>query len=291
MRASSSRICAGKVALDVPDLKPQALVTQAVPQPFVVTLPSANLHVEARTDGRASIDATFSGDIPSLQVARGERHLELAATSFKGNALLTASAERGQAQRDSPGRDRRRSVRQACVWHVARQRASWTFGFLRWSSPKLRDAALAIAGDDALVREYARRVNGGVVTDLHFGAKANTLDELFVLQNMAGSVTLAEGSFMVPEIEREATDLSGKFELRDGKLSGSGVSARLGTVTRLRRQPRNTLSPPATRPSAPDSTWSCSRRWTSCAGCCRSRIASRSPRCARSPAALRDAPA
>jgi hypothetical protein len=93
---------------------------------------------------------------------------------------------------------------------------------------KLRDTALAIAGDDALVHEYARRVKGGVATDLHFGAKADTLDKLFVLQNMVGSVTLAEGRFMVPEIEREATELSGEFELRDGKLSGSRVSAHLG---------------------------------------------------------------
>jgi hypothetical protein len=217
----------GQAALDVSDLKPQALLTRAVPQPFVVALPSANLHAEARTDGRTAIDVTFSGDIPSLQVARGERHLELAATSFKGNALLTPQLSEVRLIGIRPGE--LVPVGEVTL-RVARGAAASELDIRvpALELSKLRDAALAIAGDEALVREYARRVNGGVVTDLRFGAKANTLDELFVLQNMTSSVTLAQGGLMLPAIEREATEVSGKFELRDGKLRGSGVSARLG---------------------------------------------------------------
>ncbi len=217
----------GHALLDVSDLKPQALLSQAVPQPFVVALPSANLHAEARTDGRVSIDASFSGDIPSLQVARGERHLELAATSFKGNALLTAQLSEVRLTGIRLGEvvaDGEASLR--VPRGAAASELDIRIPALELS--KLRDAAVAIAGDDALVHEYAPRVKGGVVTDLHFAAKANTLDQLFVVQNMAASATLAEGSFMVPEIEREATQLSGEFALRDGKLSGLGISALLG---------------------------------------------------------------
>jgi hypothetical protein len=221
--------------------------SQAVPQPFVVALPSANLHAEARTDGRASIDASFSGDIPSLQVARGERHLELAATSFKGNALLTAQLTEVRLTGLRLGdfvADGEASLRVARG--AAASELEVRIPALELS--KLRDAAVAIDGDDALFHEYAPRVKGGVVTDLHFAAKANALDELFVLQNMAGSVTFADGRFIVPELEREVTQLSGEFELRDGKLRSSGVSAHLGQ-SRVSEVTRNTFSPRATRPS------------------------------------------
>ncbi|HYL18734.1 MAG TPA: AsmA-like C-terminal domain-containing protein, partial [Burkholderiales bacterium] len=217
----------GQATLDVSDLRPQALLNQAVPAPMAILLPSANLHADGRTDGKTSIDAGFIADVPAAEVKRGERSLQLSGVKVKGNAALTD--QRNEITLSEIRFGDLLPVGQATL-RVARGAA--TDAELDVRIPELalsplRDAAVALAGDDKTVSEYAKRVHGGSVSDLHFGAKAKSLDDLFALPNLTAAVTLADGAFVVPELEREATNLAGHVELRDGKLVASAVSGRL----------------------------------------------------------------
>jgi len=152
----------------------------------------------------------------------------------------------------------------------------------------LRDAAVAIAGDDKTVSEYAKRVHGGSVSDLHLGTKAKTLGELFALPNLTAAVTLADGAFVVPELEREATNLAGHVELRDSKLVASGVSGRLDESRVADANGEYDLASGDASVST-GSTWRSHRRSRLCAACCRRTIARRSRRFARSRVARKGA--
>ena len=217
----------GQATLDVSDLRPQALLSQAVPEPMAIALPSANLHADGRTDGKTSMDASFAADLPTLEVKRGERSLQLWGVKIKGNAAVTDQRNEVTLSEIQLG-----DLLQAGEATLRIARGAATGAELDVLIPELalsplRDAAVAIAGDDKTVSEYAKRLHGGSVADLHFGAKAKTLDDLFALPNLTAAVTLVDGAFVVPELEREATNLAGHIELRDSKLVASGVSGRL----------------------------------------------------------------
>jgi len=217
----------GQATLDVADLRPQALLSQAVPEPMGISLPSANLNVDGRTDGKTSMDAAFTADMPTLEVKRGERSLQLAGIKIKGNAAVT-----GQRNEVTLSEIRLGDLLPAGQATLRVARGTATDAELDVRIPELalsplRDAAVAITGDDKTVSEYAKRMHGGSVSDLHFGSKAKTLDDLFALPNLTAAVTLADGAFVVPELEREATNLAGHVELRDSKLVATAVSGRL----------------------------------------------------------------
>ena len=94
--------------------------------------------------------------------------------------------------------------------------------------PHLRDAALTLASDQALVKRYVTRLHNGKLRDLSLSAEAEDDRDHFSLSVLRGGVRLVNGSAQVPTLEREVTDVAGRAELRDGVLTIRDVTARLG---------------------------------------------------------------
>ncbi|HYL19414.1 MAG TPA: AsmA-like C-terminal domain-containing protein [Burkholderiales bacterium] len=214
--------------LEAIGVKPQTMLDTLLTdiQPTIV-LPSAGLHVEAHTDGRSSLEAGVVADVPSTSLRREGRQLDIVGVHIKGAAKVGAQdidvalTELRFGELLPAGRARLRLVGSQSQPQVDIEIAALDLN-------RLRAAALDLAGDRPLIRDYVARIRGGVIVDAQLSAKADTFASLFGLSNLTASLTLKDGAGRVPVVEQEVENVSAKVELLDGTVKVRDATAGLG---------------------------------------------------------------
>jgi hypothetical protein len=218
----------GDFRLEVAGLRPQAWLNRALSDTTIgIGIPRAALHAQVRTDAKSVLQCDFGIDIASMSVAREGPGLPISNVHFAGTAALRAHESDVTLQEIRLG-----SLLPAghATLHLTSdaQKDRATLDIPRLDAGALRDAVLALAPDSDLARRHAPRVFGGDITDLQLHAEADTWRDLLGSDHVAGTATLAQGSFLLPVIEQRATALGGRIVLSDATLELAAASAQMG---------------------------------------------------------------
>jgi hypothetical protein len=223
-----------RMKLEGSGLRPQpALEAMFADVRGFLALSELGAQLEARTDGHTDIDIVLGLDLPDLAIRRGGKQVDISHVRLGGS--LTFIEDNIAIVLDQLHLGDLAPAAKVSLRLSGAQRApalDCTVGELDLSA--LGAAALTLAADQPVVKEYVSRIRGGQLRDLRFSTQAGSFAELFALSRLHGSADLADASLLVPSIEREATGITAHAELAGGALKVSGLSARLG-ASRLRQ--------------------------------------------------------
>ncbi|MGH8686218.1 MAG: AsmA-like C-terminal domain-containing protein [Burkholderiales bacterium] len=217
-----------QASLELDGLKPQALLDKYLgASPVGLELPLAALKARARSDGRTLVEGEFELHVPDVALRRGERRLVVADAGLSGT--VRADADHLLLRL---GEVRLAPVLPAGKAEFDVQRESGklqaSVEIPRLDLVTLRDAALALYGDQRLVREYAPRLRAGVATGLRAQVNGESWKDLAAPTRLTASVELAEAEVVPPVLGQPVTGIAGRAELAGGELRVTGLQARLG---------------------------------------------------------------
>jgi len=95
----------------------------------------------------------------------------------------------------------------------------------------LREAALALAGDDETVAGIFDVLRGGKVPWITFRTRGQSAEELAVFHNMTISGVVENGRLFIPGAELDLTQVHGRADISEGILKGSRLEAAYGQTT------------------------------------------------------------
>jgi hypothetical protein len=95
----------------------------------------------------------------------------------------------------------------------------------------VRATALAVGGENILVREIFDYLRGGRVPEINFTSSGDNLLKLGDLNNILIEGRLQDGKVSIPEIELDLTEVIGDVVIDKGVLQGTGFSARYDDST------------------------------------------------------------
>jgi uncharacterized protein involved in outer membrane biogenesis len=221
---------AAHVTIDAAGLKPQAVLDHYLRGAAAVgiVLPAGHAHAELHTDGRTTLGAKLTADIPELTVTRNGSRVDLLAThadaglTLRGRevAVTLAAVRLGEVVPRAAGRLR---------YHTqGEEDAEASIEIPMLDLARLRLIATTLAGDQPLVQRYLSRLRTGQATDVRVNARAPQLFGLVEPNAVEASLEVRRGSMLVPYLEQEVDDIVGTVEWNSGVLHARGVSARLG---------------------------------------------------------------
>lgn len=228
VRARARYADAGTQArLELEGLKPQAILDEVLGgSPVRLELPMAGLRARASSDGHALVECEFEAQAPALALARGERRLALTAAGLSGKVRMGSD---GLALRLD-------DIRLDPVVRAAKAelelRGDGANPRLSAEIPRvdlatLRDAVLALYGDQPAIRDYLPRLRSGEVSGAHWRAEGETWSDLGAAQRMTAGLELSGGEFVPPGLEHPVSGIAGRAELSRGELRVSGLQARV----------------------------------------------------------------
>ncbi|MFZ2041004.1 MAG: hypothetical protein WAV08_09935, partial [Desulfobacterales bacterium] len=92
----------------------------------------------------------------------------------------------------------------------------------------VRQALQDLVGDHPVLRRVLTIVRGGRLSEARWDAAGNTWRELFGWENFRVRAQLVDGRVFVPKPGLDLSDVSGQVSIAQGRLTGSGLQARLG---------------------------------------------------------------
>ena len=214
--------------LEALGLSPQPWLARFVSSPAMgVEIPAADLHVQARTDGQASLQADMELASPQARITRKQRSLSLSALEAKAHVVAGSDNVQIDVTEFQAGKLVPAATATLKLASDA-QHPEISIDAPRLDLTEVRDAVLALAGDVGVVAEYAPRVHAGSATQVHVAAAADTWTEVVQPRNITANLSLERGAALVPAIEHEATEISARAALANGTLSVDALGARLG---------------------------------------------------------------
>jgi hypothetical protein len=219
---------AGSARLEVSGLQAAGLLDAMGPVGALALRPGAvDASLDAETDGRGALHATINASSPQLVLARGTRRFELGAAHLAADVArdartLTVSLHRLELGDLLPGATG--SLR-------AEADGSAPALELRVSAldlARLREGALALAGDVDDVRAVARIVRAGTLRSLRLASAGSTLAALAEARTIHAEAGLDAGELALPDLGVAVRDGQGPLMLANGALRGSELSWRIG---------------------------------------------------------------
>lgn len=214
--------------LDAAVLAPQPLLDHLLPSAHGVAVPQANAQLTFATDGRTQLDAQARLDVPVFTFTRNGADLELRGAQAQGKVaargeeieLVLDGLRLGGLVPLASGHAR---------WHLQdRREAEAVLDVPAVDLPRLRTLAMALAGDEAVVRDWIARIRSGNAAEVHVSARAPALASLLDPAHLGVSGRIEGGALLVPVLEQEVQDIGGRVQWDDGTVLATAVTARLG---------------------------------------------------------------
>lgn len=221
-----------RAEIDLVGLNPQRWLDRALASSgVVVAVGEAAVHAQLHTDAKASIECGLSLSTPALRITRQQRELQIAGLDAKLNAVATEQGSRVELTALRVG-DLLPSGAAMLKIDARAQRPELSIDVAKIDLPAVRDAVLALMGDDPIIAAYAPRVRAGELTGVRVSANAERWSELFQVQRLNATAELHGGVASLPKVEREASGLAAKVQFAGGKVElsdvqGAFVSSRL----------------------------------------------------------------
>lgn len=254
-------VAAGETPIGEEVLRGHADITGFEPSPLLKTVApatAARLQVAAIDLSAAFTAAAGSGLRASLQSPRFKASLTgpTGQAAFEGDDLGLTVALDGTALEIGLG-----SLRLAAPaatlsgrLHLARQapRVTLAMAGRDVDATAVRQSLQDLVGDNPVVRKVLSIVRGGRLPEVHCEASGNTFRELVGWQNFRVRAQLADGRVFVPKPGLDLSEVAGEVLISEGRLTGSGLQARLGNSVGREGALRLGVTPAADAPFALD---------------------------------------
>ncbi|MFL6581948.1 MAG: AsmA-like C-terminal domain-containing protein [Burkholderiales bacterium] len=219
----------GHAKLDVAGLKPQPWLDylQGADASAGVGLQSADLRIAARSDAKTSIEADIDVEAAALRVMYRQRPLDIGGAHIKGKVIAGAKDTRVDVAELQLGAVVP-SARAALTIDAEGQHPRISVDVPMLKASVVRDAVLALAGDDPLIETYAGRIRDGEIRQLNLSTQADSWAGLSSTQQLQGNLTLAGAAVMLPYIDQLASGISAQYEFADNTLRINSLTAELG---------------------------------------------------------------
>jgi len=209
---------AGKLALEVDELRPQAWLDAMLARaPVRVAVPAAELRLKMRTDGKTSLESEVHCSVPDIRVAWGTRQLRLPAIVVQGTVHADAQRADVMLSEVSLGGGK---LAQGTIGYAFGTGAAE--GDLRFDLDLARTLALARrilpASEHEILESAAGRLRGNVKFGLESGERwAATLD-----------VRDSDATARVPQLPGEVGLRAGHVSVDPARVSIAGLRGTLG---------------------------------------------------------------
>jgi hypothetical protein len=188
-----------------------------------------NLQTRFQTEGLRKWEAQVQGSIPSLTLRRGQRERIIRVAGVKGSFRL----DEGKAtatitelvSTDPPLRLTGSFAVDSMSPHARLEMSSGEVDI-----GPLREAALAMVGDQPVVQEVFRIVRAGSIPRISIQASGKSVADLEELESIVVTGSMRGGEIFVPGVALDLKEVSGEVVLSRGILSGEHLGARLGNA-------------------------------------------------------------
>jgi hypothetical protein len=177
--------------------------------------------------------AAFEGDDVGLSVALNDAGLEIGLDSLRLAAPAAVLSGRLHLARGAP-------------------RVTLAMAGREVDLSAVRQVLQSLAGDNPVLRKVLSIVRGGRVPAAHWESSGNTLRDLIRWENFSARAQLADGRVFVPKPGLDLSEVAGAVLIAEGRLTGSGLQARLGNSVGRDGALYLGLSPAADAPFALD---------------------------------------
>jgi len=226
------RVTPGSLAatakLQVTGLQTASLFDAAPTDGAIAVLPGAiDASLDGETDGRSKVRAALTASSPKLALARGARSFEVGAVSVAVEAVRDAETLALTLRDLKAGELLPRAI------GSLRAKADGAAPAFALQAPALdlarvREAALALAGDLDAVRTAAGIIRGGTLQSLAINSSGGAFTALAEARSIHVEAKLDKGELDFPDFGIVVKNGQGPLVLAEGTLRGSGLSGTIG---------------------------------------------------------------
>jgi len=214
----------GQLQLTIGQLNPVAL-RQQLPQsplqwdgkPMDVT---ARIDLSDRDRGRMTLQA----DLPRIHLKRGTASVAVRGISLESELVYSPGDIRVSLERLHADQPRVELSGQATVHSEAPLYQVELTG-RHLSIAPLRQASLALAGDDETVAGIFDVLRDGSVPWIRFSTRGKQLEDMAVFRNMTITGAVEKGHLFIPGANLDLTDVYGNADISQGILKGDALKA------------------------------------------------------------------
>jgi AsmA-like C-terminal region len=185
-----------------------------------------NLNLSFTSVGLKNINAEIAGDLPSVEIVRGDRKTAIEGTAFKGTISRDEGIVNAVIERLDFVSPRLTAAGELTVDPASSSRLKLVGKEIDVAA--VRESALKIAGDVGMVENIFRHVKSGQVPELSFHAAGRSFAELWHNIDLTG--TLRGGNIFAYVLGLDLNDVNGQFAVSHGLLEAKQFSARYGNI-------------------------------------------------------------
>jgi hypothetical protein len=190
-----------------------------------------DLDLKVETAGWAKLRAEGDVSLSSMNLYRGKRRLTLTGGTVKGTLVQDGekiTAALTQLSLDSP----RLSISGNLFLDEAARQARADAQALQVDVASVRKHALALAGDDSLVKDVFSIVKAGTIPVLAFRAEGKSAADLGELENMEFTGRSIDGKITVDagEADLNIDRVRGNLAISQGRLEANGLEGSMGKI-------------------------------------------------------------
>jgi hypothetical protein len=224
----------GKGQIDLTRFRPRVLTNYLYPQSLQgIRESQINLNIDFQTDKFKITKAECHGALSSLSLFKGDRQIAIKGkrlnVSYQVDKTRTAIFLK-QLELDEPRLNLSGNL-------VVDQRLSEISSRVRLEVlgkevdvHGVREAMLALGGDNTVVQTIFDIFQGGEVSSVQFNARADSFKNLGNLENITLQGNLVKGEIRVPGVHLNLAQVKGRVMIAGSVLKGEGLEARLGNT-------------------------------------------------------------
>ena len=202
----------------LPDL---SLKMQAVP---------ADLTIDVNLDGPGQMQADVDFSIPELTLVRDDKIVEMRNRTFKSRVDLdknSATVSLMNLVLDYP----QMSLSGHLISSLDESQLRMEIEGRNIDVKTTRQAALALSGENTVIRDIFEVLKGGTVPLITLTAQGQTPSDLGNMDTLVIRGQMRDGDIFIPGVQLDLTDTTGDVVISHGILEGENLRARLGNST------------------------------------------------------------
>ena len=226
--AADTRESRGSARIQLTRLQPQVIRDTFFPE-FSLKMEASpvDLILNVNTGGPGQMQVDIGVSVPEFSLARENKIVEMRNRTFKSRVDLaknSAAVSLAELVLDYP----QMSVSGHLSSSVDDAQLRMELEGRNIDVDEMRQAALAVSGEDNVIRGIFEVVKGGAVPLITLTAQGQALSDLGNMEALVIRGQMRNGNITVPGVQLDLTDTAGDVVISRGILKGENLRARLG---------------------------------------------------------------
>ena len=210
--------------------QPQALIGRFSPNAaFRITKPIKEMDLRFKTNGLGDLNVSIKGTLPSVSLSKGDKNVDINGKDMESVVHINKDKIKVSLIKltldDFPFDLSGKLLIEQDVPRVSVELTGRDVDV-----HPVREKALALAGDNRIIKKIFSIMRGGRVPFVTFKGQAKTFKELRKKENHTIKGSYREGDVFVPKLGLEVEDVYGDVVVKNGILKGVNAGARLGGI-------------------------------------------------------------